>query len=401
MRNVGIGFVVACVLGAVGATGILALEKGAWNKELRSVMRVCCALGAVPTLMWAVTSPDLPGLVFVVRWWMVLGFFVSVRTTSTFLPRQMFAWGGVVFLAAHLLLYFVASAAPSLFGWAFEIGVHQHLGQSRRFIGWVGNPAALGTWAFLAASLASRCHVKWIAILGPVAGVVISAFTLSIATLAIPAFLMIAFIRSVAWRLASAGACLLMAIMVLYMQPLTLDVGETHFELSKVHSKYDHNQNGPRFMPIKSMRLGNATFRFHVTVYGYQAAAGIKCFMEHPVLGVGLERFARSCSATTMNTYGSWSSHRRAHNQFVQWTSEMGALGLLLTFAAMAFARQRLPWNALGRWQWSAFAALVVASFGGEMLATIPVWGWLAFQSQSPEPAGREASLQKTGDTDR
>lgn len=398
LGRVGIGFTAACLLGAVGAIGTLALQRHAFNKHLKSVLVVWCALGAGPTLSWAITSLDLPGLVFVVRWWLLLGFFVSIRTANTEFPTQLFAWTGAAFLGAHLLLLVAGSFASTAFGWAWEIGTHQHLGNTRRFIGWVGNPAALGTSAFLAASMGSRSQMKWVAWASPVAGALIAVFTLSVATLAVPAFLLVASFRSVRWRVMSAGAGVVAAMMILYIKPLTVGLGDRRFEVSEVHPAYHRHGNGPRFMPQRELSLGAATFQFHFTAYAYLAVAGLKCFAENPVFGVGLERFVTNCTHMTMSTYGGWSLRRRAHNQFVQWVSETGGVGLLLAVLALLFARKKLPWMVLGRWQWGTLAAIMVTSLGGEMLATIPLSGWSATQMGD---AGGGGLLKLDGDLPR
>ncbi len=240
---------------------------------------------------------------------------------------RLFARVAAVMVAAHLLLFFAGLLAPSAFGCALEWGLHQHLGGMPRFAGVPGCAFSCGVLMLACAALVRWEPVTWLRWAAWGCALALALASLSFATLVVPIAIAWGSIRRARWRWALTGVLVLGGLAVLWIKPLSVSGPWGETEISALHPGYHTRGMGPRHMPRHTLELGGLAAEFHFTAYAYLARRSLRCFAENWAIGAGGRNHPVACPVWTMNTYGSWTNHRIAHNEYLKQLAEHGLLG--------------------------------------------------------------------------
>ncbi len=375
----GAGFLVATALAAVVLARTLArsssreaLARSPW---LRASLVVLVA-HAVPA---ALTASPLTSWLAVARLGLVLVFATLTHVHAGSPLREGFSRAGALFLAVLGASLVLGLTVPSVRALVFVAGAHQHVGSWGRFAALTDLPATTGLWALVVMGAARAHPDARVKIATTITGLLVAVASLSIATLAVPLVLASGLVENRRARAIAMIAAALLAVTALWVHPLSVRVGEHEITISTLHAGWHRDTLGAIHQPVHVSTLGPVALEWHATAYALLAERAITCALEHPVTGVGPARFAERCPVMTMNTYGEWTTSRRAHHQLGAWMAELGVLGLaLLALAARVLAVDRARLAPLDRWQWGSLAALGVGLFSGEIVETIPVLAWLA-----------------------
>jgi hypothetical protein len=310
---------------------------------------------------------------------LVLGFLILVVDATLSDPdlRRTLGRVGAGIILVHLALFALGLAWTPATPVFFDTTLHQYLESLPRFTGLGAGP--FGTGAMLLASAGLARHLggaKTRAAITAVAFALVVA-TLSFATLVLPLALLAAvpiprWPKRAAMLLAAAAA-----IAVLWWQPLQIECGGFERRLGAPHPGYFTDGNGPLYMPIGAVGTDSCHVTFRPNLYRLLSARSVRCFLEHPLVGVGGRNHPESCPVKTMNTLGGWSTGRLAHNQYGAWFAEGGALGV--------FCLAALGWALILRHRWSLgeplacglLIAYLTAAFAGEILLQLPFAAWV------------------------
>lgn len=343
--------------------------------------------------------------------------------------RAALAWIGLGMIAANLLLFLLAFASSALAPWVLEQVANQTSGTLPRFVGLAPSPfgqgATLLVWVALLRHPGIPLRLRQAA---TVSGLALSLATISFASLVVPIAVTWRFVSRRRLRAALVLAQLVGALIILYVHPLSLRIGDRRLELQQVHSGYSAEGLGARHMPIQRLELLPGTeIEFHPTAYFYLAKRALSCATEHPLLGVGGRNFSRSCPVTTMSTIGRWSKGRVAHNEWTGVLAEHGLLGSLATAWLLGLLVARLRSRARSGdpsqglpgaapvannthnaandtnvyltdefdrpWRAGLMLAYLAAGFAGELCFQFPFAALLAMELADPQ-AARTISLQ-------
>ena len=290
-----------------------------------------------------------------------------------------FAGAAALFVASQLLLFLVGLVSAPVHEVVFQSQLHQHVGGLPRFRGWAGAPTGLGTWALVALGLSRRLEPRWLRGAVMLTALGLAAASLSIATLAIPVLLALVALRGRRARWTAAGLSIAV-LLVLYVRPLALTNGDRAPASWPVHPQYHRDGLGSRYMPVHAVGALGLKVHFHFTAYALLAGRGLRCLAEHPLAGVGPQRFDDRCRVMTMSTYGHWTSARMAHNQYIGWMAQTGSIGLFAVALAIHLFRRQLGWRPRDRWAMGVTAALLIAGFTWELVLSYPAAGFIALQ---------------------
>jgi hypothetical protein len=403
----GAGFLVATVL----ALAALALGLRRGSLSLRASLATphapfLVALVLVPAALAAASVAPPDSWRAVLRVAIVALTALLARAHAGPALRAALARAGLVVLALLGLALVLGLVSPPIGALVFARSPHQHVGMLPRFAAFTDLPATTGLWALVALGAARWSSDVALRRGATVAGGLVALATLSSATLAVPALLASGLVRHARLRATLVLAACALAAAALFTHPLVLRVGERELALSALHDHYDVDGLGPRHHPVHTSTLGPLSLEWHATAYALLARRAVTCALEHPLLGVGPDRFAERCRVTTMSTYGVWSDARAPHDQLGAWLAELGLVGALVLALSLAVLVRRSPpstWP-LDGWQQGVLAAIAVASLGGEIVETIPVLVFLAVATSpdvSAPRSGEDPSARSRADDAR
>lgn len=355
---------------------------------------VSAAIGAAPPQSWRAVA----------RIAMIALAALLARAHAGPALRTALSQAALVVLALLATALVLGLVAPPIGALVFARSPHQHLGTLPRFAAFTDLPATTGLWALVALGAARWSSDVRLRRGATVASVVVAIASLSSATLAVPAVLASGLVRHARLRAILVLAACALAAAALFTHPLVVRVGERELALSALHEHYADGGLGPRHHPVHTSTLGPVSLDWHATAYALLLRRAVTCALEHPLLGVGPDRFAERCRVTTMSTYGVWSDTREPHDQLGAWLAELGLVGIaLLTLALVLLVRRAPPssWP-LDRWQHGVLVAIAVASLGGEIVETIPVLVLLAVATASglraPRPGDAPSERSRADD---
>jgi hypothetical protein len=372
-----LGFLVAGI-GLAAAAVTAALTRRALLRRFVSENRllVLAAAGFVLARLVSVLGAEVQwvALLDALRAAAVIGYLLlalALGAEDAGLART-FARVAAVVVAAHLLQLLAGLLAPAAFGFAFEAGLHQHLGGVPRFAGVPGCAFSCGVLMLACAILLRWEPVAWLRWAGWGCALALALVSLSFATLVVPIAIAWGLIRRPRWRWAVTGVLVVGGLALLWIKPLSVSGPWGETEIATVHPGYHTQGLGPRHMPRHTLELGSLAAEFHYTAYAHLVRRSLRCFAENWAIGVGGRNHPLACPVWTMNTYGSWTRHRLAHNAYLKQLAEHGIIGaatlILLLIALLHHRRATFP----DRFAQGTIVAYLVAACAGEIWMQFP-----------------------------
>lgn len=279
--------------------------------------------------------------------------------------RKLMGGCGIAIISVHACFFVVGLIFDGARSSFFEIGDHLSLGSIPRFKGIIGGPFACGFTMAASSGLAlmstSRFR-RWVAI----AGFLLTIASLSFAGILVSVPLIFAAVSSRPIRIVLSAIVFAVALTILYVHPIAITYSGGEFRRS-LHSNYDQNNNGNRFMPIHTLSDEGIKIQFHFTGYYYLAKRSLSCFAEHPITGVGGRNYYVACSTTTMTSLGQWTPGRIAHNEYTGLVAEHGILGLAAAVFLVGVLLTRYRFASDDAWMKGILIAYLLFGFAGEV----------------------------------
>jgi hypothetical protein len=277
-------------------------------REQRAVALASAALVGSKAVSILAAASWLPATLQAVRAAAVLIFFLLVLCE----PRRDAL--AVVFArvaAVIILLYSAAYALGLALGPAatplFQAETHLYLGGLPRFSGLSDGPAPCGFLMLVSAALVRRLPGGWGSALLALLGLALATASLSFPSLLVPVVIAWQVLPRLTLRWAATALIVFIAAVVL------------HF---------------------------NVRGGLQPTNYGLLAIGALRCFVDHPLVGVGGRNFHLLCPVTVVTTLGYVSTSSGVHNEYVGGLAEHGLIGAAATGLFLLVMARRFRWQA-------------------------------------------------------
>lgn len=372
------GFLLAGMILAAVVAYVLVTDRWWLVDSLRAHRRLCLGLAAVSLsrLASCIGAQDQGvALSQSIRSIAVLVFFLLVfleNGRDTRLQRSLSIAAAIV-IALHAGFFVLGASSDSLLPYLFETGTHLHLGRLPRFSGVTGGPFACGFTMIACTGLVRALPWPKLRTVATAAGIALSVMTFSFASLVLPVALSWRLAKPAIMRWSLTAATAVCALAILYVHPLEIRTDGQRHRITDLHPDYFQEGLGPRHMPIKSLRTADIELRFHFTGYYYLARRSLRCFADHPVLGVGGRNHPYACPVRTMNSLGRWPSSRIAHNEYTGLLAEYGLAGLAATALLLLVMAKGYRFSPADRWVSGAIAAYLISGLAGEVWYQFPL----------------------------
>ena len=285
-------------------------------------------------------------------------------------------------------VWVLAQLSPAVRQWAYELGDHQHIGDLGRFSGLSSSPTSSGEMLLAAVAMIQALPGRPVRMGLTIAGLAMAALSLSVATLAVPLALIVAYVPWRRTRRLLAVGWVAASLLVMYVHPIQIVAAGHQVHKGALHPSWSASGLGPVHTPLKTVKLGDWSVTGHASQYWQCVSGNLSCFAAHPVAGVGGMNFRSSCPVTTMDSYGTWLAGRRPHNQYLALASEHGVFGvvagMLLVWAFLRRTRFALgsPLEAGILW------AYVLCGMQGDVWLQFCAAAWLgtSLELKDPDP---------------
>jgi hypothetical protein len=352
----------------------MAVENGGgWWKDLWARHRaLVMALGLVIAAQAASAAnadPVIPPALSVARTVLLGCFALAVVVLASGEDAELFrflAYSATTVISLQIAALAVGLAVPSLRSVFFLADHHQSLGTFPRFLGVSNSPFGCGVVMLICAGLLGGLTRPILRKVLRGAALLLAIGTLSTATFAIPVTVAWRYLQGRRLRLVALGMLLAVATGPLYVHPLAVSLGPRSYRIGRLHPGYAQENLGPRYMPVRDLKLGPAEFKYHLTAYYYLARGAWSCFTEAPLFGVGARNFAHSCRVITMGMYGNWDVGYRAHNEYLGLLAEQGVAGMLATLALIVVLVRYYRWSPAHRWASAVLVGYLVSGCWGD-----------------------------------
>lgn len=334
----------------------------------RPILAALAVLGCWIGAALFATQP-LPALLQVGR---VTLFFVFLALTWSVVlaygvehVRRPLAWGALMIVGVQVALVVAGVASERVRAVIFEQSGHHTLaGGVWRFRGLMSQPMACGGATLLTSGLLAGLPRRDLRRAAIACALAVVALTMSFATLVLPLVAAGTVIRRGKVRTVLMTILVIGALAALWVNPLRVDLADHTLIDRPFTPAYLRNNLGPLHMPMHTVDLPGLRFRFHFTGYGLLFYRSVTCALQHP-LGVGGRNFAAACPVMAMNTLGSWSSTRSAHNSFGALLAEGGIQTTAATLLLVLLLVCRFRFRPEARVQAAIVLGYLFAGFGG------------------------------------
>jgi hypothetical protein len=331
----------------------------------------------------------------------VLVVFMFLTTTAMVagqdpdLPQRL-AWVAVVLVGVQAVLLIAGLGSNRVGALVFErpLGPHLHTGLLPRFRSFMAHPMACGSATLLLAGFLPALPRRRLRVSAIAVTLSIVAATLSFATLAIPFVLVSALSLKKRTRLVAATFVAALAVAVLWVNPLSIQIGgHILFDRAPL-AGYARDGLGPRYMPIHVLAAFPVRIQFHFTAYALLASRSVSCLLEHP-FGVGARNFPDLCPVWAMNTVGEWASSRSPHDVYGALLAEGGLPATVATCVLIFTLIRRFRPRPGTRFAWAVVLGYLLAGFGGANFYQFTFAALLATAAERASAPARAAPVDR------